>query len=225
MRWWRDSGGLVEDSPLFPDAEGNMVSATAMIALVDELAVRSGESVTNADGLRRFGRHSWRSTGAVWLTGTMGIEVLKVQMMARWSSPVVTHYTRLAPLKAITSDFRKAMEKKEGSKAQDRNTLAMERSVKKLTTQLLAYEAELNEMKGLLKKLEKNGVVKKFVTNRVTGIKHRILTHYDDARIAAKTICKWKYLQGDCELTAEQPRFRKETCETCMRALKASLPQ
>ena len=80
-------------------------------------------------------------------------------------------------------------------------------------------------MKGLLKKLEKEGVVKKFVTNRVTGIKHIILTHYDDAGIAAKTICKWRYLQGDCELTAEQPRFRKETCETCMRALKASLPE
>ena len=137
----------------------------------------------------------------------------------------MTHYTRLAPLKATTSDFRKAMAKKEGAKTHDRNKLAMERSVKKLTTQLLAYEGELNEMKVLLKKLEKSGVEKKFVINRVAGIKHRILTHYDDAGITAKIICKWKYLQGDCELTSEQPRFRKETCETCMRALKASLPE
>ena len=61
------------DIPLFPDADGNTVSAEAMIALVDALAVASGEEVTNSDGMRRFGRHSWRSTGAVWLTGTMHI--------------------------------------------------------------------------------------------------------------------------------------------------------
>ena len=189
MRLWRNAAGLQPDSPLFPDEEGNMVSAAAMIALVDELAARTGEAVTNADGLRRFGRHSWRSTGAVWLTGTMGIEVLKVQMMARWSSPVVTHYTRLAPLKAITSDFRKALAKKEGDKSRDRTKLAMERSVKKLTSQLLAYEGELNELKVLLKKLEKSGCAKKYVTNRVTGIRHRILTHYEDAGVGAKTIC------------------------------------
>ena len=141
LRIWNDAHGLDENMlPLFPDDEGNAVTAAAMVALVDELAQITGEPVVNADGLRRFGRHSWRSTGAVWLTGTMGIEVMKVQMMARWSSPVVTHYTRLAPLKAITSDFRKALAKKVGEKADAKNKVAMERSVRKLTAQLAIYQ-------------------------------------------------------------------------------------
>ena len=111
-------------------------------------------------------------------------------MMARWSSPVVTHYTRLAPLKAITSDFRKALVKKEGDKAKDQAKLAMERSVNKLTAQLTLYQNELDEIRALLKKLEKCGNIKKFVTNRATGIRHRILTYYEDAGVLAKTVCK-----------------------------------
>ena len=66
-----------EDLPLFPDKEGNEVTADAMVALVDALAEFSGGSLTNAEGVRRFGRHSWRSTGAVWLTGVMMIEVAR----------------------------------------------------------------------------------------------------------------------------------------------------
>ena len=160
----------------------------------------------------------------MWLTGTMGIEVLKVQMMARWSSPVVTHYTRLAPLKATTSDFRKALAKKEGDKAKGQAKLAMGRSVKKLTAQLKLYQSELDEIRTLLKKLDKRGHVKKLVTNHATGIRRIILTYYDDARVLAKTVCKWKYLQAVCELTSEPPHVREDTCETCLRALKASLP-
>ena len=95
----------------------------------------------------------------------------------------------------------------------------------KLTVQLFAYEGELNEMKVFLKELKKCGNVKKCVINRATGIRHRILTHYEEAGVTAKTICKWNYLQGDCELTSEQPRFRENTCETCTRALNTSLPE
>ena len=100
----------------------------------------------------------------------------------------------------------------------------MERSVRKLTTMLAAYQGELDEVKELLNKLEKNGVAKKHVTHRTTNIRHRILTHYEDAGMLAKTVCKLKYLQGDCVLTSEAPTVREETCETCLRALKASLP-
>ena len=82
---------------MFLGADGKVVSSVAMVELVDEIARISGKQIVNAQGVRRFGKHSWRSTGAVWLTGAMMIEIMKVQMLARWASPVVTHYTRLAP--------------------------------------------------------------------------------------------------------------------------------
>ena len=212
-----------EDLPLFPDKEVNEVTADAMVALVDTLAEFSGESLTNAEGVRRFGRHSWRSTGAVWLTGVMMIEVTKLQMMARWSSPVVTHYTRLAPLRAITSDFRKNLIKRQGDAKNKKEKLAMTRSISKLTLQLTSYQAELDELKVLIKNLESRDPVKKYVVNTDSNIWHRVLTYREDAGLDAKTVCTWKYLRGACRLSAEAPTVYKPTCERCLPALKASL--
>ena len=55
-----------------------------------------------------MGKHSFQSTGAVYLS-SLGIELLKIQMLARWASPIITHYTRLAPLRSITNDFKRAI--------------------------------------------------------------------------------------------------------------------
>ena len=98
-KWNAELHDTIDDDgfPLFPDSEGGTVSADAMVRLADALAELLGEALTAKEGHRRFGKHNWRSTRAVWLTGTMGIEVSKVQTMARWASPVVTHYTRLPP--------------------------------------------------------------------------------------------------------------------------------
>lgn len=37
----------------------------------------------------------------------MGIEVTQIAMLARWHCGIVTHYTRVAPLKTITEDFKR----------------------------------------------------------------------------------------------------------------------
>ena len=96
------------DFPLFPTVEGKTVEGQAIVNLVDELAKRCGEPLVNDAGQRRYGKHSFRSTGAVYLSG-LGIELLKIQMLARWASAIITHYTRLAPLRSITNDFKRAV--------------------------------------------------------------------------------------------------------------------
>ena len=87
-----------------------------MVDLVDELARWSGEDVLTPEGQRRYGKHSFRSTGAVYLS-SIGIELLKIQMLARWASTIITHYTRLAPLRSITADFKRAVLKNEATRA------------------------------------------------------------------------------------------------------------
>ena len=213
-----------EDIPLFPDANGKVVTAEAMVGLVDELARRSGEDIVNAEGIRRFGKHSWRSTGAVWLTGVMMIEVMKVQMLARWASPVVTHYTRLAPLKAITSDFRKSFQIREEKGKKDKDKVSMTKSIKKLAEQLKVYTAELDDLRKQIKLLDKRPLAKSYTINPRSGITHRILTSYEDAGIDARTFCKWPYIRQGGVLTADPPTARQTTCDTCLPALKASLP-
>ena len=110
VAWLRQNFGDAASSdgfPLFPDVNGDFVQAEQrMLNLVDKLATRCGEPLENKLGQRRFGKHSVRSVGAVYLSA-LRIELLKIQMLARWSSHIITHYTRLAPLKSITNDFKK----------------------------------------------------------------------------------------------------------------------
>ena len=87
---------LDEGFPLFPDADGNEVSPEMMLCLIEELAHLTGERLYNKAGKKRFGKHSWRSTGAVHL-GECGLETNKISLMGRWFCAVVLHYTRLAP--------------------------------------------------------------------------------------------------------------------------------
>ena len=66
-----------------------------MAGLVEEIATRLGEPLTTSSGQRRYGKHSWRATGARYLA-SLQLEVYKIQLLARWLSPIVLHYVRLA---------------------------------------------------------------------------------------------------------------------------------
>ena len=64
------------------------------------------------------------------------IEVMKVQFMARWSSPVVTHYTRLAPLRAITTDFKRNLAQRQTETNDMNEKIDVSRSFNQLALQL-----------------------------------------------------------------------------------------
>ena len=87
-----------------------------MVDLVDELARWSGEYIHTPHGQRSYGKHSIRSTGAGYLS-SIGIELLKIQMLARWASTIITHYTRLAPLRSITAEFKRAVLRNDTNRA------------------------------------------------------------------------------------------------------------
>ena len=85
-------------------AWGYELRPECVLFLIEAIAVLIGEALCTGKGVRRFGKQSWRSTGAVFLS-CIGIEVIKIQTLARWCSPVVTHYTRLDHFTTITADF------------------------------------------------------------------------------------------------------------------------
>ena len=76
-----------------------------MVDLVDAIAELLGQPLCTKSGVRRYGKHSWRATGAVYLT-SLRMELYRIQLLARWSSPVIMHYARLAPLTNITEHVR-----------------------------------------------------------------------------------------------------------------------
>ena len=76
-----------------------------MVQVVEWLAQATGEELCTSSGVRRFGKHSWRSTGAVVLAA-FGLELWKIQLLERWASAQVLHYARLAPLTGLTAQVK-----------------------------------------------------------------------------------------------------------------------
>lgn len=78
-----------------------------VVATIEKLAALIGQEVHDPDGSARFGGHLLRVTGAQYLA-SIGIEILKIQILARWESEVVLRYVREAPLATIATDVKKA---------------------------------------------------------------------------------------------------------------------
>ena len=72
---------------------------------IEHIAVVLGESLVDSQGVRRFGGHTLRVTGARTLA-SMGIDLMLVQLMPRWSSNVVWRYVAEAPLEKLSAAYR-----------------------------------------------------------------------------------------------------------------------
>ena len=190
------------------------------MALVDALALKSGEQLETPDGQRAYDQHSCRSTGPVYLS-SLGIELLKIQMLARWASPIITHYTRLAPLRSITNGFKRAIlntAPRHDKKAIKDDTKAAAKpkgcDIKKvlgvMKTELQKYEAEIREPNILIQRTRHELGPRTYVTNMKTQVVHRIGTTIEEAGLHARTLCGWRYAAKE-KLSVDAPAVRKKT--------------
>ena len=76
-----------------------------MVLTIEHIAELLGEPLVDVQGIRRFGGHTLRVTGARTLAG-MGIDLMLIQLMARWSSDVVLRYVAEAPLAKLSDTYR-----------------------------------------------------------------------------------------------------------------------
>ena len=137
-----------------------------MIALIEEIAQLIGEAVFLPDGWRRLGKHTWRSTGAVYLT-SLGLELLKITMFARWNCPLITHYARLAPLATLGDEFKRgtAQEKKKKIEYDDVKKLNLQaaRVKKHMELQIEGIKEEMSILSETIKKVELKNQPKKYL--------------------------------------------------------------
>ena len=217
------------DAYLFPDASGEMVTNAAMEAFVDALADMAGQALTLPSGVRRFGKHSFRSTGAVVLA-RLGIEVFKIQLLARWASDVVLHYARGAPMETITSQVRSALADKTVTDLIEHLTAEVSQPKEDMakmdthTAKLLDIEAEVVR---LTQEAESTPAAKEdteeaqYVINTITNKCHKILTRTGNPR-NWKTRCTWVYGLGYYEICSSPPSGSyKDLCDTCLHALRS----
>ena len=90
--------------PLFPTSQGRTTSKAQMLLLVEDTAKVLGQPITDAFGRNRFGRHSWRGTGAEYFIANM-VALWRVELFGRWApgSRAVHRYIRNAPLRQSRS--------------------------------------------------------------------------------------------------------------------------
>ena len=85
----------------------------------------------------------------------------------------------LSALKAITNDFKRALQSRWDKATEKEYNLAMNKAMQQLKDQLTIYEAELDELTVAIKKLETSTAPEKYVRNKAINERHRVLTTFN----------------------------------------------
>ena len=171
---------VYDSLPMFPDVAGGHVSSYNIAKVVDALAEKINEPTVDPDGDIIFGNHSWRTGGSVYFT-SIGLDPCNINLLATWRSSLITHYSKLAPLKALTSEFKRVAHEKftksPGSDASHNIKLvdaAMEANMfKVIEAQMREYGNKFKELQDMFTMFAKVSS-KKYVINRTTRVTHRI---------------------------------------------------
>ena len=103
---WLRSSRFADDgnAPLFPTSLGKFAAKASVVATFEQLGTACGQPLMSDEGLRLFGGHTPRVTGAQ-LYVAHGVEVNKVRVLARHSGDTILRYVQDAPLRSLRSDL------------------------------------------------------------------------------------------------------------------------
>ena len=209
---------LEEGFPLFPNRHGGPVTPSLMIELINEIARIMGEPLRNKAGQNRFGKHSWRATGAVHL-GECGIEVQKIMLIGRWRCTIVLLYTRCAPISDIAGDYKRARINKEAPK----QLMNITSTVKKIQSMVDKASAGMSREVAILNdrlNIVERTAIPVYVVNRRTRRWHKILSKHADAGVEALAFCGFKYAAPSArcrfETTIPDDIGPEDICTTCL---------
>ena len=197
-----------------------------MQELVELLASLTGEALFHPSGLRRFGRHAWKSTGTVELAA-LNLELWKIQLLARWASPLILHYARLAPLAGITQQVKELTETRTLGKLIEELRQDM-RSMKETlpgidenTKRLLELEIKVADELGKMPLHESSSDLP-VVKNCKTNCHHWIAVGGSDPA-QWTTACTFEFAQWRHERLASPPLDYRLLCPRCFPELRGRL--
>ena len=99
--------------PLFPTSDGEVCAKVEIIKCLEATLSACGVSTVAETGSGLFRGHSFRVAGAQRLV-TIGVEIDKIMVMARWAGSTVLRYVKKAPLANLSSEVM-ALEEHNGS--------------------------------------------------------------------------------------------------------------
>ena len=225
--------------PVFPSASGAFVDKRQVVLSLEHVATLIGEPLVDISGIRRFGGHSLRVTGARTMAA-LGIELVLIQLMARWSSDVVLRYVADAPLASITASYRAKLaagDAVSSSSSPGGPSFQMQvlcSDVRSLAAQVNAIAGSSSACSRTVDYLKEELTMLKaksdamrpapclqVIVNQDSGIGHKPLVWASDVPPHTwRTECGWAFGLGSSTWVAAGPESLATRCRTCFRAAR-----
>ena len=210
--------------PMFPSVSGVFVEKRHVVTSLEHIATAVGEPLVDASGVRRYGGHSLRVTGARTLAA-LGVNLALIQLMARWSSDVVLRYVAEAPLVTMTAAYREGFASKVLGEV---GPLAQLQALQ--LVQAPSGPPDVSSMHVLSEDQAPppayvGGVVppRTFVLNVDSGVVHRPMIWDKEVQPAAwRTTCGWTFGHSNTATVLHLPEEVGRICSGCFRAEKAA---
>ena len=206
--------------PLFPGSDGGEINRAGAIATISELVKRTGASTHDASGKPLFGGHSLRTGGATTLAG-LGLDSARIECMARWRSPLLLRYAKLAPLKTLTQEYRERAQRldaQSGESQLETKVFQLQQTITRLIADLAKRERVCFDDS---RPSAKDRAI--HVQNRESSIWHVSSVHVlKDS--SGRSKCGWQYsVRNSCvQQSAPTPAGNFSYCERCLPLLAAS---
>ena len=198
MEWLRSHPTLKSDgdSPLFPTESGHHPIKTKVVDTFERLAALLNQVLTSPDGLRLFGGHTARVTGAQTFA-LAGLEVNKIRILARHSGDTILRYVSDVPLRTLRADL--GIGPTSSSPARLLGPGAKASGVTQLRTRLAALESQIEQMQADVQRQSQDivglaaGYVQQapraYIQNLVSAAVHLVSTE-------GHTACGWKFARS-----------------------------
>ena len=207
-------GELPGFPPLFPTL--GIVDKRCVVASIEFVASLTGEVLPGFGGVRRFGGHSLRVTGARLMAG-MGISIVLIQLMARWSSGAVLRHAAEAPLQGMSDTYRKGL-----------STTALGETAEGVLRQLEVVKSEAAHDERLIHQLQHEVAMfqgiedveekdSRYIMNIEFGVVHRsVVWAKNVAPKRWRTVCGWAFGFSRFKVSLVSPA-RAVICGGCSR--------
>jgi hypothetical protein len=234
---WLQASGFPKpgfDGPLFPAVGGRAPGKAAVVSTFEAIGTLLGQPLFGESGVRAFGGHSARVTGAQTLAA-VGVEINKIRILARHSGEAILRYVADAPLKSLRADLLSLTTRASGGSTGSSSTSAaihsrlrkLEAATSTLRSDLLTQAQDVVSLATGFARTD-NRV---FIQNTITATVHLALA-LDNGHAA----CGWRF--STARRTPTGPAYRvintlanlpgTMLCERCMpteRAVALSVSQ
>ena len=154
------------------------------------------------------------------------LDQVMIQAMARWHSPMLSHYAGLAPLRAITQEFKRRRSDRPLEPYRAGGSVGQVKASKALCDRLDSMCAQLQDIKTNEEKLEARvhalqtaATPKAYVINEVSGRWHRCRDdNLEGSPSHWSSMCGWKYAGSHFARARITPEglHSSKLCEKCL---------